>query len=131
MVLILDDYHLVASRAVHEQLAFVINRMPTNLHLVVATRSDPLLPLARLRAGGDLAEVRTEICVSGPVETDRLLNDVLGLDLADAEIRAAVPTHRGVGCRPVSWPPSRLPGVLMPPRSSRRSPVTTVISSTT
>ena len=60
MVLILDDYHLVVSRAVHEQLAFFISRLPANLHLVLATRSDPLLPLARLRASGDLAEMRTD-----------------------------------------------------------------------
>ena len=55
MVLILDDYHLVMNPAVHEQVAFVIDRMPANLRLVLATRSDPMLPLARLRASGDLA----------------------------------------------------------------------------
>ena len=54
MVLILDDYSLVVNRAVHEQLAFFIGRLPASLHLVLATRSDPVLPLARLRASGDL-----------------------------------------------------------------------------
>ena len=101
MVLILDDYHLVASRAVHEQLTFVINRMPRNLHLVLATRSDPLLPLARLRADGDLLEVRTEDLRFRAMETDRLLNDVLGLDVGRRGNPTPVPTHRGVGCRPV------------------------------
>ena len=86
MVLILDDYHLVVSRAVHEQLAFFISRLPANLHLVLATRSDPLLPLARLRASGDLAEVRTDDLRFGASEADRLLNDVLGLDLAHADV---------------------------------------------
>ncbi|HWF69932.1 MAG TPA: LuxR C-terminal-related transcriptional regulator [Mycobacterium sp.] len=87
MLLILDDYHLVANRAVHEQVAFVINRMPANLHLMVATRSDPSLPLARLRAGGDLLEVRTEDLRFRAMETDHLLNDVLGLNLADEQTR--------------------------------------------
>jgi LuxR family maltose regulon positive regulatory protein len=87
MVLILDDYHLVVSGAVHEQLAFFISRMPGNLHLVLATRSDPMLPLARLRASGELAEVRTDDLRFGAIEADHLLNDVLGLDLAHADIQ--------------------------------------------
>ncbi len=87
MVLILDDYHMVVSRAVHEQLAFFISRLPANLHLVLATRSDPLLPLARLRAGGDLAELRTDDLRFGAVEAEHLLNDVLGLDLTHADVR--------------------------------------------
>jgi LuxR family maltose regulon positive regulatory protein len=87
MVLILDDYHLVIRRAVHEQLAFFISRMPANLNLVLATRSDPMLPLARLRASGDLAEVRTDDLRFGPIEADHLLNDVLGLGLAPADIQ--------------------------------------------
>jgi LuxR family transcriptional regulator, maltose regulon positive regulatory protein len=87
VVLILDDYHLVVSRAVHEQMAFVIDRMPASLHLVVATRSDPLLPLARLRASGDLLELRTDDFRFQAIEADRLLNDVLGLNLADTEIQ--------------------------------------------
>ena len=87
MVLILDDYHLVVNRAVHEQMAFVIGRMPANLHLVLATRSDPMLPLARLRASGDLVEMRSDDLRFGAIEAGHLLNDVLGLDLADADIQ--------------------------------------------
>jgi LuxR family transcriptional regulator, maltose regulon positive regulatory protein len=86
MVLILDDYHLVINRAVHEQLAFFIGRMPANLHLVLATRSDPMLPLARLRASADLVEMRSDDLRFGAIEAQRLLNDVLGLDLAEADI---------------------------------------------
>ena len=86
-VLILDDYHLVVNQAVHEQMAFFISRTPANLNLVLATRSDPTLPLARLRARGELAELRTEDLRFGASETGRLLNDVLGLDLADADIQ--------------------------------------------
>jgi LuxR family maltose regulon positive regulatory protein len=87
IVLILDNYHLVVRRTIHEQLAFFVSRMPANLHLVLATRSDPMLPLARLRASGDLAEIRTDDLRFGTVEADHLLNDVLGLDLAHADIQ--------------------------------------------
>jgi LuxR family transcriptional regulator, maltose regulon positive regulatory protein len=87
LVLILDDYHLVTSRAVHEQLAFFISRMPASLHLVLATRSDPILPLARLRASGELAEMRTDDLRFEAVEADHLLNDVLGLNLAQPDIQ--------------------------------------------
>jgi len=87
LVLILDDYHLVASRAVHEQMAFVINRMPTNLHVVMATRSDPALPLARLRAEGDLMEIRTDDLRFEGTEADHLLNQVLGLGLTDDHVQ--------------------------------------------
>lgn len=86
-VLVLDDYHLVVRRDVHEQLAFFISRMPANLHLVLATRSDPVLPLARLRASGELAEVRTEDLRFGTGEAHDLLNNVLGLGLASADIQ--------------------------------------------
>lgn len=87
MVLILDDYHLVVSKAVHEQLAFFISRIPANFHLVLATRSDPLLPLARLRASGELAEVRTDDLRFEAIEADQLLNDVLGLELPQEDIQ--------------------------------------------
>jgi LuxR family transcriptional regulator, maltose regulon positive regulatory protein len=87
IVLILDDYHLVVNRAVHDQVAFVIDRMPANLRLVLATRSDPMLPLARLRAGGDLVEMRSADLRFEATEAHHLLNDVLGLDLADEDVR--------------------------------------------
>jgi LuxR family maltose regulon positive regulatory protein len=87
MVLILDDYHRVVNRAVHEQMAFVIGRMPANLRLVLATRSDPMLPLARLRAAGDLVEMRSDNLRFGAIEAGQLLNDVLGLDLTDDDIQ--------------------------------------------
>ena len=86
VVLIFDDYHLVVSAAVHEQLAFLIGRMPANLRLVLATRSDPMLPLARLRASGELGELRSDDLRFGVVEADHLLNEVLALDLTDDDV---------------------------------------------
>jgi LuxR family transcriptional regulator, maltose regulon positive regulatory protein len=86
IVLVLDDYHLVTNPAIHEELAFVIDRMPPTLRLVLATRSDPPLPLARLRAAGDLLEIRANDLRFVISEAALLLNDVLGLELADEEV---------------------------------------------
>ncbi len=58
IVLVLDDYHLIQALAVHEQLAFLIEHQPPQLRVVLATREDPPLPLARLRARGQIVEIR-------------------------------------------------------------------------
>jgi LuxR family maltose regulon positive regulatory protein len=58
LVLALDDYHLIVTQAIHDALAFLLEHMPPKMHLAIATREDPHLPLARLRARGQLAEVR-------------------------------------------------------------------------
>ena len=86
MVLVLDEYHLVTNRAIHEQLAFFIDRKPKSLRLVLATRSDPALPLARLRAAGDLLELRAYDLRFVEAECARLLNDLLGLGLTASEV---------------------------------------------
>lgn len=86
VALILDDYHLVENRTVHEQVAFAIERMPPTFRILIATRSDPVLPLARLRARGELLEVRAEKLRFEVGETDQLLRVVLGLDLTDAQV---------------------------------------------
>jgi LuxR family maltose regulon positive regulatory protein len=57
-VLVLDDYHLIEARAVDDALAFMLEHLPPRMHLIIATREDPHLPLARLRARGQLSEVR-------------------------------------------------------------------------
>lgn len=59
LVLVLDDYHVIDAAEVHEAVAFVVDHAPAQLHLVIASRSDPPLPLARLRARGDLLEIPT------------------------------------------------------------------------
>jgi LuxR family transcriptional regulator, maltose regulon positive regulatory protein len=58
LILILDDYHIIASEKIHEALLFLVEYAPPNLHLVLTTRTDPPLPLARLRARGQLLEIR-------------------------------------------------------------------------
>ncbi|OBF26078.1 helix-turn-helix transcriptional regulator [Mycobacterium sp. ACS1612] len=86
IALILDDYHVVEDRTVHEQVGFVVERMPQVLRLVIATRSDPVLPLARLRARGQLLELRAEELRFHEGEAADLLDGVLGFKLSDAQI---------------------------------------------
>ncbi|TLN26580.1 NACHT domain-containing protein, partial [bacterium] len=57
-LLVLDDYHVITARSVDDALAFLLEHLPPHLHLVIATREDPSLPLARLRARGQLTELR-------------------------------------------------------------------------
>ena len=88
VVLVLDDYHAVESIEVHESMLFLVEHLPTQLHLVVASRADPPWPLARLRARGELLEVRaSDLRFSGD-ETAAYLNDAMGLDLTAADIDA-------------------------------------------
>lgn len=59
VILILDDFHLISHQAIHDGLLFALDHLPANLHLVLATRRDPLLPLSRLRVRGQLLEIRS------------------------------------------------------------------------
>ncbi|GAH40964.1 unnamed protein product, partial [marine sediment metagenome] len=87
LALVLDDYHLLENPTVHEQVAFVIDRMPQTFRLLIATRSDPALPLARLRARGELLELRTQELRFQAGEANHLLIDAVGLELTDAQIQ--------------------------------------------
>ncbi len=87
-ILILDDYHLIESQAVHEILSFLLENMPPQMHLVIATREDPNLPLARLRARGQLAELRAADLRFSPTEAAEFLNRVMGLNLSMADVAA-------------------------------------------
>jgi LuxR family maltose regulon positive regulatory protein len=81
-VLVLDDYHLIERGAIHEALAFLIENLPPRMHLVIATRMDPPLPLPRLRARGELSELRAADLRFTPEETATFLNRVMGLELS-------------------------------------------------
>jgi LuxR family maltose regulon positive regulatory protein len=87
LALILDDYHLVENRTLHEQVGFVVERMPQTFQLVIATRSDPMLPLARLRARGELLELRADELRFQAGEAADLLDGVLGLKLTEAQVQ--------------------------------------------
>src|SRR5215217_5132476 len=81
-MLVLDDYHLIEARAIHEALAFLIDHLPARMHLVIATRADPPLPLARLRARDALNELRAGELRFGRGEAAVFLNEVMGLELS-------------------------------------------------
>jgi LuxR family maltose regulon positive regulatory protein len=87
-VLVLDDYHVIDASDVHDALAFLLDHLPGYLHLVMATRSDPPLPLARLRSGGQLTEVRAADLRFTSAEAREFLNRAMGLDLTAADVDA-------------------------------------------
>src|ERR671917_1459775 len=82
-VLVLDDYHVIDARAVDDALAFLLEHLPTRMHLIVATREDPRLPLARLRAQGQLSELRAADLRFTASEADEFLKGLMGLDLSE------------------------------------------------
>jgi ATP/maltotriose-dependent transcriptional regulator MalT len=86
LVLVLDDYHLVRAEAVHDSLAFLLRHLPPNVRLAIATRADPPLPLAGLRAAGEVVEVRVAELGFTADETDALLNGSLGLALDEGDV---------------------------------------------
>jgi LuxR family maltose regulon positive regulatory protein len=89
VLLVLDDYHVIATPAIHTALTFLLDHLPPQLHVVIASRTDPLLPLARWRARGDLLELRAADLRFTADEAAAFLRDVMGLDLA-SEIVAAL-----------------------------------------
>ena len=88
VVLLLDDYHVIDAPAVHEGMTFLLAHLPPHVHLVLASRVDPPLPLARLRARGDLVEVRAADLRFTAEEASAYLNDVMGIGLAPDDVQA-------------------------------------------
>lgn len=88
LLLVLDDYHVVKSAAVHEALTFLLDNLPPTLHLVIVTRVDPPLPLPRLRARGLVSELRAADLRFTPEEAAAFLNEVMGLALSPAAVEA-------------------------------------------
>jgi LuxR family maltose regulon positive regulatory protein len=91
IILVLDDYHLIEAQPVHDALAFLLEHLPPppgGLHLVIATREDPHLPLARLRARGQLTELRATDLRFTSSEAAEFLSGVMGLDLSAGDVAA-------------------------------------------
>jgi LuxR family transcriptional regulator, maltose regulon positive regulatory protein len=86
--LVLDDFHLITNQEVLACFGFLVEHLPPTLGLVVATRSDPALPLARLRARGEMAEIRAGELSFSETEAAQLLNGTLGLALPPEEVHA-------------------------------------------
>jgi LuxR family transcriptional regulator, maltose regulon positive regulatory protein len=86
LVLVLDDYHVMTDAICHQTLGWFLDHLPAAVHVVLSTRLDPPLPLARMRALGELAELRVgELQFTGE-ETAELLNGSMGLGLAAEEV---------------------------------------------
>jgi LuxR family transcriptional regulator, maltose regulon positive regulatory protein len=87
-VLVLDDYHAISAQPVHDFVAFLVDHQPPHMCLVLVTRHDPPLPLARLRARGQLVELRqSDLCFTLE-ETAAFIHDVMGLQLTPAQLNA-------------------------------------------
>ena len=85
-VLVIDDYHMMTEPAIHQGLTYLIERLPPQLRLILATRVDPPLPLSRLRARGHLLEVREEHLQCTHAEAAAFLSEVMGLSLTNDEV---------------------------------------------
>jgi LuxR family maltose regulon positive regulatory protein len=88
IILVLDDYHLIEAQLIHDALTFLLEHLPPQMHLVFATREDPHLPLSRLRARGQLTELRATDLQFSSSEAAEFLNQVMGLDLSAEDIAA-------------------------------------------
>jgi LuxR family maltose regulon positive regulatory protein len=94
-VLVLDDYHLIDAQPVHAALTFLLEHLPPGLHLVLASRSDPPLPLPRLRARGQLAELRAADLRFTAEEADALLREAAGGGLPGTAVAALTTRTEG------------------------------------
>jgi LuxR family transcriptional regulator, maltose regulon positive regulatory protein len=88
VALILDDYHVITAPSIHRSITYLVEHLPPRLHLVIATRADPPLPLARLRSRGHLTEIRSADLRFTPLETSAFLLRTLGLPLSGEDIAA-------------------------------------------
>jgi LuxR family transcriptional regulator, maltose regulon positive regulatory protein len=87
-ILVLDDYHVIEAKPVDQALTYLVEHLPPQMHLVIATREDPPLPLARLRAQGQLTEVRAADLRFTTSEAAAFLTQVMGLTLSAQDIAA-------------------------------------------
>ncbi|MCL4562129.1 MAG: LuxR C-terminal-related transcriptional regulator [Chloroflexi bacterium] len=88
LVLVLEDYQFISNPEIHEAVGFLIEHCPQTFHLLITSRSDPSLPLARLRARSQMVELRSEDLRFTPIEAAQFLNDVMGLGLDAGSVAA-------------------------------------------
>ena len=132
-LLVLDDYHVIGSQLVHDSLGFLLEHRPAGICVVLASRSDPPLRLARLRARGQLAEVRAAELRFTPGEAAALLEQVAAGSGLPCPMRPwrLWPNGPKGGRRGCSWPACRCAGRTISPGSWRRSPAATATCWTT
>ena len=86
LALVLDDYQFITSSTVNEAMSYILEHLPPQIHLLIASRVDPSLPLHRLRASGRMLEFRTEELRFTSDETNTFMNKVMGLRLSEEDI---------------------------------------------
>lgn len=87
ITLVLDDYHEISAEAIHESLAYLLDHQPPQLHLILATRVDPPLPLPRLRVRGELTELRSAELRFTETEAGAFFSQAMGLSLTSAQVK--------------------------------------------
>ena len=85
-VLVLDDYHSIENQEVHVYLTYLLDHLPPRMHIVLASRSDPPLPISRLRSRNQLLEIRQADLRLSPEEADQFLQKSMGLDLSKEQV---------------------------------------------
>jgi LuxR family maltose regulon positive regulatory protein len=95
VVLVLDDYHLITIQPIHQAIAFLLDHLPANMHLVIATRSDPPLPIARLRGRAQLTELRQADLRFTAAEATEFLHQATDLELSADDVAALVSRTEG------------------------------------
>ncbi len=95
IVLILDDYQLIEERAIHQGMSFFLEHLPAHMHLLLASRVDPDLPLARWRVRGQLTEIRADDLRFQEVEASQYLGQVLSPPLSEEEVRQLLSRTEG------------------------------------
>lgn len=88
VILVLDDFQLIEEATVRDAVTFLLDHLPSTLHVAISSRSDPLLPVARLRARGELTELRAVDLRFTPDEAAAFLNEVMGLSLSHEDVAA-------------------------------------------
>jgi LuxR family maltose regulon positive regulatory protein len=94
-VLVLDDYHVIKESAIHDMVIFLLEHMPAPMHLLLLTRTDPPIPLARLRAGAQMAEIRADALRFTRQEASIFLNDMMSLGLTAEDVDALTTRTEG------------------------------------
>ncbi len=87
IVLVLDDYHHITQQSIHDAVAYLIDHLPPNLHLVFISRADPPLPLGRWRVRGQLTEIRADDLRFTEAEAALFLNQIMGLSLSAEDVQ--------------------------------------------
>ncbi len=95
VVVVLDDYHVISDPSCHDQVGFLLSHLLAGVQLVLATRADPPLPLARLRAAGELAEIRTHQLRFTAAQAAMLVSTVAAVDLLEPDLTDLVERTEG------------------------------------